>query len=398
MSRPHIEDALVLVLVLVLVRLGAHSAVRQVLLREEGLPLRLCARTGGGGARRSHLARALHPLVAPHARVDRRGAERLGPACDADRGGAARAAVHQPALHVSRPAPAEEEAGGEGVAAAGRVLDRPLLVWLEPPLLLRRGHRAVRSQRHDDEWRAARVQAPHRLRDLVPCRASAGDGDAGDGGGLALVAEQHVCVREQLEEPPLPGACRVRLRHNRDARTALRLGSRHQPRHRRLQPGAVVVSREVEVAGAWGEQSAHVQVRLAQVCDGSFEGDKGAVAASRQADADALAALAARREGHPGLAGLGGDELAVEVGPHPGVEHAAAERPRLVALPPSAAESRELHRRVECGAARNGLDRAPDRRVSVPLRELVDFGDDVEVRVADDLHGRGRAEAEQGRR
>ena len=126
------------------------------------------------------------------------------------------------------------------------------LVWLEPPLLLRRGHRAVRSQRHDDEWRAARVQAPHRLRDLVPtqspttlphsptlspseisylhaqlssssasplphwraasparapCRASAGDGDAGDGGGLALVAEQHVCVREQLEEPPLPGAC-----------------------------------------------------------------------------------------------------------------------------------------------------------------------------------------------
>ena len=216
------------------------------------------------------------------------------PACDANRGGAARAAVHQPALHVSRPAPAEEEAGGEGVAAAGRVLDRPLLrprrardraemrprytrdtpeihprytraegaaepsvasrlVWLEPPLLLRRGHRAVRSQRHDDEWRAARVQAPHRLRDLVPtqspttlphsptlspseisylhaqlsssssasplphwraasharspCRASAGDGDAGDGGGLALVAEQHVCVREQLEEPPLPGAC-----------------------------------------------------------------------------------------------------------------------------------------------------------------------------------------------
>ena len=31
---------------------------------------------------------------------------------------------------------------------------------------------------------------------------------------------------------------------------------------------------------AWGEQSAHVQVRLAQVCDGSFEGDKGAVAAA----------------------------------------------------------------------------------------------------------------------
>jgi len=49
------------------------------------------------------------------------------PACNADRGGAARATVHQPALHVSRPAPAEEEAGGEGVAAAGRVLDRPLL-------------------------------------------------------------------------------------------------------------------------------------------------------------------------------------------------------------------------------------------------------------------------------
>ena len=199
----------------------------------------------------------------------------------------------------------------------------------------------------DDERHAHLKERTHRSIELGPRGPPPLVRDAGDRGRLPLVADEDVHIGEELEEAGAPLARRVGLRHDRDCRATLDLGALHQPRHGWLERGAIKVRREVEVRGARREQRALVNVGGAQLADAALVRDERAVALAAQADAHALRPSALRRQRDARLADLLLDEVAVEVGADARVQHAAAERVGLRALPPRAQQRRELHRRVQ---------------------------------------------------
>ena len=120
----------------------------------------------------------------------------VGRADGADRGSAERGSIDKRPGHVPATDDSGDHAGGEGVAAAGRIDDRHVVGAATPALAAARGDSASRSAGDDRGPRAGRGQR----RDLVDRVALAGEHPR-----LVVVRQEVVDHRQELREVAMLG-------------------------------------------------------------------------------------------------------------------------------------------------------------------------------------------------
>mmetsp|Transcript_21514 Transcript_21514/g.63508 ORF Transcript_21514/g.63508 Transcript_21514/m.63508 type:complete len:309 (-) Transcript_21514:138-1064(-) len=296
---------------------------------------------------------------------------------------AARAAVDEAFAHIPRLTPAVEKSGGEGIPRPCRVLDRPLLGGLLPPLRARHRDRALLAHGDDDQLAALVEQDVDGRVHVVPVHVC-------HHRHLLLARDEHVHEMEQVEEVCLPLIGYVGLRHERYG-GSLALELLHERGQAGLQSCAVKVGGKVHVAGVVVHENVLVQVALAEARHRAAVGHEGAVVRATEADANPLPADRPRGEDHPGLVNSLSHELPVHIVPHERVEHALVEAHALhgyVTFSPARIDQgAELHRRVEGGAPGVRLNGQFNECVGVPPWQGAHLGDHVEVHVPDNVDG-----------